>query len=411
MVFPVDLLEMPFRDYDVIVGMDWLHRHHALVDFDTRLGSQSLKDIPTVCDFPNVFPDDLPGLPPEREIEFPIDFVPGTTPISIAPYRMAPAELKELKAQLQKLLEKGFIRPSISPWGAPILFVKKKDGTLRLWHIVSSEGVKVDPSKIQAIVDWKLPKTPTEIRSFLGLAGYYRRFVKGFSIIASPLTKLLGKDAKFVWDDKCQESFEKLKSLLTQALILSLPAEGKDYVVYSYASHRGLGCVLMQEGKVIAYASRKLKSHELNYPTHDLELAAIRRWLELIKDYDCTIDYHPGKANVVADALSRNSLASLTLSPLPLLLELRAMNVCLSFNSNGSIIANLQVKPALLEQVQEAHKLDEKLVKRVEEVQNGRESNFSLRKDGTLFYKNRLCVHRSPHLSLFQQSKGEHDQL
>ncbi|XP_009770762.2 uncharacterized mitochondrial protein AtMg00860-like [Nicotiana sylvestris] len=142
-----------------------------------------------------------------------------------------------------------------------------------LGHIVSSEGVKVDPSKIQAIVDWKLPKTPTEIRSFLGLAGYYRRFVKGFSIIASPLTKLLGKDAKFVWDDKCQESFEKLKSLLTQAPILSLPAEGKDYVVYSDASHRGLGCVLMQEGKVIAYASRKLKSHELNYPTHDLELA------------------------------------------------------------------------------------------------------------------------------------------
>ncbi|XP_075078644.1 uncharacterized protein LOC142164590 [Nicotiana tabacum] len=181
LVFPADLLEMPFQDYDVIVGMDWLHRHHAVVDcrlnqvsfrtpahshivvqgersltsniisavlarkiicqgcdaylahiVDTRLGSPSLKDIPTVCDFPDVFPDDLPGLPPEREIEFPIDLVPGTTPISIAPYRMAPAELKELKAQLQELLEKGFIRPSISPWGAPVLFVKKKDGTLRL---------------------------------------------------------------------------------------------------------------------------------------------------------------------------------------------------------------------------------------------------------------------------------------
>ncbi|XP_075104201.1 uncharacterized protein LOC142178490 [Nicotiana tabacum] len=424
LVFPVDLLEMPFRDYDVIVGMDWLHRHHELVDcrlkqvtfrtpayshmvvqgersltsniisavlarkmicqgcdaylahiVDTRLGSPSLKDIPTVCDFPDVFPDDLPGLPPEREIEFPIDLVPGTTPISIAPYRMAPAELKELKAQLQELLEKGFICPSISPWGAPVLFVKKKDGTLRLFidyrqlnkvtiknkyplpriddlfdqlkgvslfskidmrsgyyqlrvreqdvpktafrtryghyeflvmpfgltnapvafmdlmnrvfkpyldrfvvvfiddilvysknredhdkhvrivmqilkkrqlYAKLSKCVKVDPSKIQAIADWKLPKTPTEIRSFLGLAGYYRRFVKGFSIIASPLTKLLGKDAKFVWYDKCQESFEKLKSLLTQAPILSLPAEGKDYVVYSYASHRGLGCVLMQ---------------------------------------------------------------------------------------------------------------------------------------------------------------------
>ncbi|XP_075091490.1 putative mitochondrial protein AtMg00860 [Nicotiana tabacum] len=103
--------------------------------------------------------------------------------------------------------------------------------------------MKVDPSKIQAIVDCNPPKTPTEIKNFLGLAGYYRRFVKGFSIITSLLTKLLGKDSKFVWDDKCQESFENLKSLLTQAPILFLPAEGKDFVIYSDASHCGLGCV------------------------------------------------------------------------------------------------------------------------------------------------------------------------
>ncbi|WMV30771.1 hypothetical protein MTR67_024156 [Solanum verrucosum] len=201
-----------------------------------------------------------------------------------------------------------------------------------LGHVVSAEGVKVDPSKIQSVVEWRPPKSSTEVRSFLGLEGYYRRFVKGFSIIASPLTKLLQKEVKFIWDDKCQESFETLKSLLTQAPILTLPIEGKEYVVYSDASHNGLGCILMQEGRVISYASRKLKPHELNYPTHDLELAAImfalkiwrhylygekchiftdhkslkylgtqnelnlrqRRWLELIKDYDCTIDYHPG---------------------------------------------------------------------------------------------------------------------
>ncbi|XP_075096167.1 uncharacterized protein LOC142174278 [Nicotiana tabacum] len=498
LVFPADLLEMPFQDYDVIVGIDWLHRHHAVVDcrlkqvtfrtpahshivvqgersltsniisavlarkmicqgcdaylahiVDTRLGSPSLKDIPTVCDFPDVFPDDLPRLPPERNIEFHIDLVPGTTPIYLRvreqdvpktafriryghyEFLVMPFGLTNVPAAFMDLMNhvfKPYLDQFLVVFIDDILVYSKNredhDKHIRR-HIISSEGVKVDPSKIQAIVDWKLPKTPTEIRSFLGLAGYYRRFVKGFSIIASPLTKLLGKDAKFVWDDKCQESFEKLKSLLTRALILSLPAEGKDYVVYSDASHRGLGCVLMQEGKVIAYSSRNLKSYELNYPTHDLELAAIvfalkiwrhylygekchiftdhkslkylgtqkelnlqqRRWLELIKDYDCTIDYHPGKANVVADALSRNSLASLTLSTLPLLLELRAMNVCISFNSNGSIIANLQVKPVLLEQVQEAQKLDEKLVKRVEEVQNGRESNFSLRKDGTLFIK------------------------
>ncbi|WMV59336.1 hypothetical protein MTR67_052721, partial [Solanum verrucosum] len=158
-----------------------------------------------------------------------------------------------------------------------------------LGHVVSAEGVKVDPSKIKAVVEWRPPKSPTEVRSFLGLAGYYKRFVKGFS-----------------------KSFETLKSLLTQAPILTLPIEGKEYVVYNDASHNGLGCVLIQEGKVISYASQKLKLHELNYPTHDLELAASlmylgtqkelnlrqRRWLELIKDYDCTIDYHPGKANV-----------------------------------------------------------------------------------------------------------------
>ncbi|XP_059294421.1 uncharacterized mitochondrial protein AtMg00860-like [Lycium ferocissimum] len=154
-----------------------------------------------------------------------------------------------------------------------------------LGHIVSAEGVKVDPSKIQAIVEWKSPKSPTEIRSFLGLAGYNRRFVKGFSIIASPLTKHLRKEVKFVWDDKCRESFEKLKSLLTQAPILTLPTEGKEYVMYSDASHHGLGCVLMQEGKVIAYASRKLKPHEFNRLTHDFELAAIVFALKIWRHY------------------------------------------------------------------------------------------------------------------------------
>ncbi|XP_015165106.1 uncharacterized mitochondrial protein AtMg00860-like [Solanum tuberosum] len=119
-----------------------------------------------------------------------------------------------------------------------------------LGHVVSTEDVKVDPSKIQAVVEWRPPKSPTEIRCFLGIAGYYRRFVKGFSIIASPLTKLLQKEVKFIWDDKCQESFETLKSLLTQAPILTLPIEGKEYVVYNDASHNGFECVLMQEGKV-----------------------------------------------------------------------------------------------------------------------------------------------------------------
>ena len=152
-------------------------------------------------------------------------------------------------------------------------------------HVVSNEGVSVDPQKVEAVTNWPRPKNPTEVRSFLGLAGYYRRFVKGFSIRASPLTKLLRKDVKFVWDDKCQESFEMLKSLFTQALILPLPTEGKEYVIYSDASHHGLGCVLMQEGKVVAYASQKWKPHELNYPTHDLELAAVNHVLKIWRHY------------------------------------------------------------------------------------------------------------------------------
>jgi hypothetical protein len=184
-----------------------------------------------------------------------------------------------------------------------------------------------------------------EIRSFLGMAGYYRRFIEGFSKIAGPMTKLLRKNTPFEWTDKCEGSFQVLKKRLTTTPILAVPETGKDYIVYWDASKNGLGCVLMQDRKVIAYGSRQLKPHEVNYPTHDLELTAVvfalkkwrqflygakcelytdhkslkyfftqkelnmrqRRWLELIKDYDLTINYTPGKANVVADALSRKS--------------------------------------------------------------------------------------------------------
>ncbi|EOY00066.1 Retrotransposon protein [Theobroma cacao] len=344
---------------------------------DTSKGEPKLEDVPIVSEFPDVFPDDLPGIPPNRELEFPIDLLPGTAPISIPPYKMAPAELKELKAQLQVLVDKGFIRPSISPWGAPVLFVKKKDGTLRLcidyrqlnrvtiknkyplpriddlfdqlrgamvfskidlrsgyyqlrikeqdvpktafrtryghyeflvmpfgltnapavfmdlmnrvfhpyldkfvivfiddilvysknddehaahlrivlqtlrerqlyakfskcefWlkevvflgHVVSGAGIYVDPKKIEAILQWEQPRTVTEIRSFLGLAGYYRRFVQGFSLIAAPLTRLTSKGVKYEWDDVCENRFQELKNRLTSAPILTLPVSGKEFV-------------------------------------------------------------------------------------------------------------------------------------------------------------------------------------
>jgi hypothetical protein len=214
-----------------------------------------------------------------------------------------------------------------------------------LGHIIMEGGIAVGLSKVNVVLDWNPPKNVVEIRSFLGLAGYYRRFIEGFSKIVKPLTSLLEKGKEFKWDAKCEDSFEELKKRLTTAPILIMSDIHKGFDVYCDASLQGLGCVLMQEGKVIAYACRKLTKHEQNYPTHDLELAAIvhalkiwrqymienkcqiftdhkslkyiftqkdlnlqqHRWLELIKDYDLDIQYHPGKANVVADALSRKS--------------------------------------------------------------------------------------------------------
>ncbi|GKA00696.1 putative reverse transcriptase domain-containing protein [Tanacetum coccineum] len=212
-----------------------------------------------------------------------------------------------------------------------------------LGYVIDSRGIHVDPAKIESIKDWASPKTPTEIRQFLGLAGYYRRFIEGFSKIAKPMTKLTQKGIKFDWGEKEENAFQLIKQKLCSAPILALPEGSEDFVVYCDASHKGLGAVLMQREKVIAYASRQLKVHEKNYTTHDLELGSVvfalkiwrhylygtrctvftdhkslqhildqkelnmrqRRWLELLSDYDCDIRYHPGKANVVADALSR----------------------------------------------------------------------------------------------------------
>ncbi|KAI3678514.1 hypothetical protein L6452_37809 [Arctium lappa] len=212
-----------------------------------------------------------------------------------------------------------------------------------LGYVVSKDGIKVDPAKIEAIKGWEALKSPSELRSSLGLVGYYRKFIQDFLRIATPLIALIRKNVKFVWTEAQKEAFGKLKESLSSAPVLSLPNDTERFVIYSDASKLGLGCVLMQDGKVIAYASRQLKEHEKNYPTHDLELAAVvfalkiwrhylygikcqiytdhkslqylfnqkelnmrqRIWMELLSDYDCDILYHPGKANVVADALSR----------------------------------------------------------------------------------------------------------
>ncbi|KAA3465831.1 DNA/RNA polymerases superfamily protein [Gossypium australe] len=352
-----------------------------------------------ICEYPDVFPEELPGLPPIREVEFAIELVPGTSPISIALYRMAPTGLKELKSQLQELTDRGFARQSFSPWGAPVLFVKKKDGSMRmcidyrqlnkvtiknkypllriddlfdqlkgaivfskidlrsgycqlrvkdldvpktafrmrncslnlanvsfgsekldfLGHIVSVDGIRVDPSKISAVVDWKPPRNVFE-------------------------------------------SFDQLKVLLTKAPVLVQLELGKGFVIYSDVSLNGLGCILMQEGKVIAYASRQLKPHEMNYPTHDLELAAI----------------------VFALKIWRHHLKSL--------FALRAMNTQWTLSDDGSILAELKAKPVFLQQICEAQKCDNELQAKRVQCESTSDSEYQIGSDDCLMFQDRVCV-------------------
>ena len=258
-----------------------------------------------------------------------------------------------------------------------------------------------------------------EVRSFLGLAGYYRRFVKGFSVIASTLTKLLWKWVKFEWDDKCQSSFEQLKKILVEAPMLTQPTSDREYTMYSDASRIGLGCILMQDGKVVPYASRQMKPHEQNYPTHDLELAAVvfslkiwqhylysekclifidhkslkymltqkelnlrqHWWLELFKDYDCIIYYHLGKANVVASALCRKTIFVLSLK-----------HCTWRFASDEASLAQLKAMPDLKQMMIDAQENDVKLEQTVPLVINGDKTDYSIKRDRGLYYNNILCV-------------------
>ncbi|KAK1627803.1 hypothetical protein QYE76_002118 [Lolium multiflorum] len=310
----------------------------------------------------------------------------------------------------------------------------------RLYHMNAEEaqeapdvvlgGIAVDPAKIKTVTEWKAPTTQTEVRAFLGLAGYYRRFVEGFSSIARPMTQLLKKDKKFEWTAKCEESFQQLKSRLTTAPILIMPNITKPFDVYCDASKIGLGCVLMQEGKVISYLSRQLKQHEQNYPTHDLELAAVvlalkvwrhylmgnrceiysdhkslkyiftqkelnmrqRRWLELIKDYDMEIHYHPGKANVVADALSRLpcQLNSMIAEEQPSLYQ-EFEHFRMELVSEG-YLASIELQPTLIGQIKEAQKGNASIDGIKSQIAAGKAPGFTVDEEGVLWYNGRLCV-------------------
>ncbi|KAL0295929.1 UNVERIFIED_CONTAM: Retrovirus-related Pol polyprotein from transposon [Sesamum radiatum] len=220
-----------------------------------------------------------------------------------------------------------------------------------LGHVVSKEGVQPDPAKVKAIMEWEPPKNVLEVRSFLGLASYYRRCVKDFSVVAKPLTNFLKKNAPFNWNEKCAQSFEELKKRLTSAPILTLPSEDGGYVVYTDASRQGLGCVLMQHGKI--------KSLKYIPTQKELNLRQ-RRWIELLKDYDCTIDYHLGKSNIVVDALSRKTvdhLASMIFYNVEYLTTVKAMDVHFSVGGD-MLLATMQVKPSLKDKIWDAQEKD-----------------------------------------------------
>ncbi|GKA37282.1 putative reverse transcriptase domain-containing protein [Tanacetum coccineum] len=599
--FNIDLMPVEMGSFDIIIGMDWLSKYHAIIVCDEKIvripfgneilivcggGSNNehgsrlniisctktqkyllkgchvflahvtarkaedkskekrLKDVPIVQDFPEVFLEDLPGIPPTQQVEFQINLVPGVAPVARAPYLLAPSEMKELSDQLQELSDKGFIRPSSSPWGTPVLFVKKKDGSFLMcidyqelnkltvkncypllkiddlfdqlqgssvyskidlrsgyhqlrvleedipktafstqyghyefqvmpfgltnalavfmdlmnrvckpyldefvivfiddiliysknkqeheehlklilellkkeelyakfskcefWipkvqflgHMIDSKGIHVDLAKIESIKDWASPKSPTEIRQFLGLAGYYRRFIEGFSKIAKSMTKLTQKKVN--------------------APILALPEGAENFIVYYDASHKGLGVVLMQNEKVITYASRQLKIHEKNYTTQDLELGAVvfalkiwrhylygtnctlftdhkslqhildqkelsmrqRRWLELLSDYDCEIRYHPGKANVVVDALSRKErIKPLRVRALVMTIGLDLPKQILEAQTEARKLENLRVEDAR-----------GMLIENLRESDNHRKEKLESRADETLCLNNR----------------------
>ncbi|KAL0452067.1 UNVERIFIED_CONTAM: Retrovirus-related Pol polyprotein from transposon [Sesamum latifolium] len=254
-----------------------------------------------------------------------------------------------------------------------------------LGHVVSKEGVQPDPAKVRAILEWEPPKNVSEVRSFLGLAGYYRRFVKDFSVVAKPLTNLLKKNTPFNWNDRCAQSFEELKRRLTSAPILALPSGDGGYVVYTDASRQGLGCfdAAWEDHKSLKYIPTQ---KELNLRQ--------RRWIELLKDYDCTIDYHPGKANIVADALSRKTvdqLAGMICYNVEYLTALRAMDV--HFSVGGDLLlATMQVKPSLKDKIKDAQDKDPYLQKIKTKVQEGKNDQFVIQNDGMLMNGKRMCV-------------------
>jgi hypothetical protein len=258
-----------------------------------------------------------------------------------------------------------------------------------LGHVLSAEGVAVDPGKVKDILNWKPPISVHEVRSFLGMAGYYRRFIPDFSKVSKPITELLKNQTKFIWSPECEKTFRILKKSLTTAPVLAQPDIENPFDVYCDASGIDLGCVLMQEGRVITYALRQLKRHEEHYPTHDHKSLKYiftqselnmrqRRWLGLIKDYDLGVHYHPRKANVVADALSRKHHCNcITVKPMDhsLCYELEKLNI--DIVQQGQL-TNVTVESTIKYQIISAQKKNSGIAHIKERVRTGQPTYFSI---------------------------------
>ncbi|GJY95261.1 putative reverse transcriptase domain-containing protein [Tanacetum coccineum] len=490
-LFPLDM-----NDFDIILGMDWLTEHQATIDCHTKRvifgdldnpefiyhGSQLGKPIKIISslkaralishgcegflasikdtsldgphleihlvlrDFPDVFPEELPGIPPEREVEFSIELILGTKPISKALYldlrQVAPVLFVKKKdgsmrlcidyreSGYHQLWVKGQDVPKIAfctryghyeflvmPFGltnAPAVFMDllnhvfheyldkfvivfidnilvyskmkgEHEDYLRcvLGHIVSADGITMDPAKVDAITKWPRPTT---------------------------ITELMRKGGKFVWDEEREKSFEELKKRLVYAPVLTLPSSTGGYQIYSDASKKGLGCVLMQH---VIFAL-KIWRHYLYGETCDIftdhkslkyiftqkELnMRLRLWLELLKDYDINIQYHPSKANVVADALSRKSgfLVNLKIEP-EILKDLELMEVELCIHGYDGYWASLKIEPNLILRIKEAQKEDSELWSIIQNLEEGKQTEFRVDNDVVIWFDNRLCIPDDPTL-------------
>ncbi|XP_076909664.1 uncharacterized protein LOC143567019 [Bidens hawaiensis] len=319
--FDIDLIPIELGSFDVVIGMDWLSAHQAAVCCHEKVVRIPVANGEVI----NVHGEES-------------GTAMGVISMMRAQKLLRKGNLAVLAMVSDTRTEEKRIEDIPIVRDFPEIFPEDLLG-----HVVNTKGIHVDPAKVESIKDWPTPRTPNEIRQFLGLAGYYRRFIEGFSKIAQPLTALTQKGIMYNWGEEQEAAFQTLKQKLCSAPILSLPDGVDDFVVYCDASIQGLGCVLMQRENVIAYAFRQLKVHERNYTTHDLELGSVvfalkiwrhyiygtkctiytdhkslqhifeqkelnmrqKRWVELLNDYECAIKYHPGKANVVDDAFSR----------------------------------------------------------------------------------------------------------